>query len=343
MTAKVIHPLRRAAGWIARRCTRRGLILLYHRVAQLECDANGLCVSPGHFAEQMEVLRRRATPVSLREAASLASEGRLPRRAVAVTFDDGYRDVAEQALPVLRAHDIPATIFCTTGDGGRNREFWWDELERIVLRPGILPGELDLGLPGGTMLTGDAAELTAEECARHWRWAMRDGNPPTPRHRLLVELFKQIHPLDHRRRREAMDRLSGWAGDGGGVRDSHRVLCAAQVKDLSDGGLIEIGAHTVSHPMLTALASDEQQAEIRMSRVELESIVGKPVDSFAYPYGMYNAETVRGVHDAGFARACTCEERALTRRPAMLELPRFEVGDWDGERFEQSLESWLAP
>src|SRR5712671_329835 len=115
--------LRRATRWIK---PSDPLILMYHRVSDSGPDPWGLGVSPRHFTEHLQVLRRHANPVALRQ---------LPRRArkrgprtVVVTFDDGYADNVVAALPLLRGHDIPATVFVATALLGKSQAFWWDEL-----------------------------------------------------------------------------------------------------------------------------------------------------------------------------------------------------------------------
>src|SRR5439155_24314364 len=89
--------------------------------------------------EQMAALRAHAAPVAL-ETLLGALRGREVRaRSVAVTFDDGYADNYTTAVPLLERHDVPATVFLTTGFVGQPREMWWDRLDRILLEPGTLP------------------------------------------------------------------------------------------------------------------------------------------------------------------------------------------------------------
>jgi peptidoglycan/xylan/chitin deacetylase (PgdA/CDA1 family) len=148
---------------------RRPLVLLYHRVADLELDPWGLAVRPVEFARHVRLLSRLFTIVPLaslvpgREAAA-GSSGRL-----AITFDDGYRDNADTAWPVLQQYGLPATFFisCSTLDSGR--ELWWDTLERLLLWPGTLPARLTVMSAGVTTrrppphgMDGQAASAAGE-------------------------------------------------------------------------------------------------------------------------------------------------------------------------------------
>ena len=124
------------------------LILMYHRIALDEIDPWHLCVSPQNFVAQMDVLRRRRRPMRLADLTHDLEEGRCPRGAVVVTFDDGYADNLVSALPVLEAFDVPATVFCTAGAVGRDEPFWWDRLAGLLLAPQPLPCVLELDVGG---------------------------------------------------------------------------------------------------------------------------------------------------------------------------------------------------
>ncbi|HSE65289.1 MAG TPA: trifunctional glycosyltransferase/class I SAM-dependent methyltransferase/polysaccharide deacetylase [Thermoanaerobaculia bacterium] len=115
----------------------RGLVLLYHRVADTGRDRWGLCVSPENFREHVELLSRGFQPLSLRELAEGVRDGHVPDRGVAVTFDDGYRDNLTAALPALETGRIPATFFIS-GDGAAfDGTFWWEALDAAMERVGL--------------------------------------------------------------------------------------------------------------------------------------------------------------------------------------------------------------
>ncbi len=102
MRTRRINRLRRVARWLRNRFAQGTVILLYHRVAELPSDPQLLCVTPQHFAEHLEILRKHANPMSLQQLVKTLQAGKLPRRGVLVTFDDGYVDNLNNAKPLLK-------------------------------------------------------------------------------------------------------------------------------------------------------------------------------------------------------------------------------------------------
>jgi peptidoglycan/xylan/chitin deacetylase (PgdA/CDA1 family) len=152
---------------------------------------------------------------------------------------------------------------------------------------------------------------------------------------------RELLALGHQERLAALDAM---AADAGLVPD--REVCtisAADLRRLADGGLISIGAHTVTHPLLTRLSRREQFDEMQSSRERLERLLDRTVDSFSYPYGDHSRETVANARTVGFACACTSVRTAVTDASDPLQLPRFHVDDWSGDELERRLTRWLAP
>jgi peptidoglycan/xylan/chitin deacetylase (PgdA/CDA1 family) len=105
-----------------------------------------------------------------------------------------------------------------------------------------------------------------------------------------------------------------------------------------------VGAHTLTHPVLAALPEAAQRDEIRRNKECLEALLGRPVKSFAYPYGTradYTRQTVRLVREAGFACACANVPGVISQRSDPFQIPRFIVRNWDGEEFARRLEAWF--
>ena len=335
--------LRRTVKRIQKRlASSKGVILMYHRVAEPDIDPWGLCVAPRHFAEHLEVLRKYAHPISLQQLAQAHRNGNIPSRAVAVTFDDGYADNLYQAKPLLAQYDIPATVFVTAGYIGQNREFWWDELERLLLQPGKLPEKLCLNINGSTHQweLGEAANYSEAEYQRDHKLRVCESQPGS--RLFLCHLLGQLlQPLPEEERLQTLDELVTWTKAGSIARPTHRPLSWEELRELGEGGLVEIGAHTVTHPLLSAHSPDFQREEIQQGKVYLEEKLERPVASFAYPYGNYTPETVRLAREARFDCACSVVEDIVWRESDRFQLPRFEVGNWNPEELIERLLKWF--
>jgi peptidoglycan/xylan/chitin deacetylase (PgdA/CDA1 family) len=295
---------------------------MYHRVARLEADPWGLAVSPRHFDEHLDVLRRHARPIPLVGLARAHQEGRIPRRAVAVTLDDGYADNLFHAKPLLVQHGVPATVFVTTGQIGRPEEFWWDELERLLLPTSPLPTSLELSVSG-----------------RIHRWQVAPA--AASRRAVYYAVYDVLRRLAGAEREEVLRGIAAWAGATSGTRPTHRALSLAELRTLADGELIDIGAHSVTHPFLSTRTPEDQRREIRDSRQYLERELGRPILTFAYPHGESTPEALALVRGE-FLCACSTSEGAVRRRTDRFRLPRFQVADCDGDEFARRLSRWLT-
>jgi peptidoglycan/xylan/chitin deacetylase (PgdA/CDA1 family) len=312
------------------------LILTYHHIADAETDPGVLSVSPRHFSEHLEVLRAEANPVRLTDVA-VSGWADLPARPVAITLDDGYADNLMKAKPLLERHDVPATVFIAGAAGDDEPEFWWDELERLLLRPGQLPQKLALPVDGHALEydSGKAAIYTEQQFRelRHWKvWE----DPPTVRHALFQDLCPRMKAMSRPERQELMCALRASARPDG--LPEHRRMTARDIAALPEGGLIEIGAHTATHCKLPLVPAEQQREEIRRNRSYLEEVSGAPVRGFSYPYGDYSAQTLAIVRDEGFDYACSV--RIGNAQPASDRylLPRHSIFDLDGDEFAR----WLS-
>ncbi len=330
-----------------RRAGPRAVILLYHRVHELSHDPQLLSVTPDRFARQLNHLRRNYRVVSLEKLTDTMEQcpDQIDRQ-VAVTFDDGYADNLIHAKPLLEQYGVPATVFVASGCLQQGREFWWDELESLFLQPSVLPAKLCLAINGGSRewALGNAAQYGHEESAQHRSWTILRQETPTPRHRIYRELCTAIRPLSEPDREKVFDHLREWSGREAPVRETHRALTREEVKQLASGQFVDVGAHTVSHSVLSTLSPEDQKSEIQQSRNELERLTMKPVTSFAYPYGTrsdYTLNTAAIVRDAGFAVACSNIPESVTSGTDRYQLPRFIVRNWEEERFACILDEWF--
>jgi peptidoglycan/xylan/chitin deacetylase (PgdA/CDA1 family) len=335
--------LGRVVRWLKYRMASRALILTYHRVTDLSNDPHLLAVRPRHFAEQLELIRRHGNPIALSALVGALRHGKIPDRAVIITFDDGYADNLHQAKPLLERYEIPATVFVTAGQVKSQREFWWDELDRLFLQPGTLPAKLRLNFNGSACEweLGEASIYTEQDCRRYGDWHVERQYDPSSRHRLFRCLYGRLHSLPDAGRREMLDDLRAWAGAEPAARVTHRTLTEDEVILLADGDLTEVGAHTMTHPVLAAIPAAEQRKEIEQSKEFLESILKHPVTSFAFPHGSSTAETVAILKETGFLCACSTHPSAVWPGANCFQLPRVGVRDWDGETFERWLRWWI--
>lgn len=322
MRIRGLGRLRAVAGKLQNRLSPGTLILLYHRVAELPLDPLLLSVTPSHFEEHLQVLSRVAQPMSLRTLVKSLQANEVTPHGVVVTFDDGAADNLHNAKPLLERYNIPATVFVATEYSKGEREFWWDELERLVLTARELPQSLHLKLNGTSV-----------------SWTAGDS-----REQLYQHLGDSLRLLPAAKRFEVLGELRQWSGGDAAPRQTHRALSPEEIRQLADGGLVEIGAHTVTHPVLSAIPPAQQQQEISQSKSELEQILKQPVLSFAYPYGTrddYNRDSVEIVKQTKFDCACSNFKGVVQPRTSLYELPRFVVRDWDGAEFERQLRGWF--
>ncbi len=307
----------RRGGTALRRALRaeRPIVLMYHRVETLAVDPWMLAVAPSRFARQIAILGQIRRIVPLSWLAAEIAAGRRPRRTAAVTFDDGYADVFRNARPVLEAAGCPATVFVTTGAVEASSGFWWDVLSRIVLQMPRLPDLLKVDTGG----------------------SRREFPVGEDRVSLLAELHAALRPLAPEVRNEALDQLAVAAGTDAGSRPGDLAMTPDELHSIAAGGLIEIGAHTVTHPALTNLTAVEQEREIRGSRRRCEELCGRAVSGFAYPFGDVDAACRIVVGAAGLSHACTTEPQAVRRGTDPLAIPRLLAADWDEDTFRREV------
>jgi peptidoglycan/xylan/chitin deacetylase (PgdA/CDA1 family) len=326
---------------------RRAVILLYHRVAEVSPDPQLLCVNPRHFEEHLEILRLHYRPMSLCDLKEMVDCGRIPYKAVVISFDDGYADNLYTARPLLERYNIPAVVFVTSGYLGQSREFWWDELERVFLTSAKLPESLRLTIQGETYSwrvgeTGPNGE-TSFNPGLPWNVTMESY--PTPRHRTYCKLHFLFRTLDYETRERLLIQIAQWAGVSRDGRPSHRTLRADEIPRLSEGKLVDIGAHSVTHPVLAVEPLEVQRKEIIGCKRQLEGILGRPVKSFSYPYGGsgdVGRETIALVREAGYQVACANFPMAVTSRFDPYWVSRCLVRDWDGEEFARRLRAFFT-
>jgi peptidoglycan/xylan/chitin deacetylase (PgdA/CDA1 family) len=302
----------------------KALVLLYHRVATLPRDPWHLAVSEDSFVEHLSIVRRYARPVPLGVLSEEHRSGSIRPGTVALTFDDGYADAVDAALPLLEKFDVPATFFVTSGFVDRHEEVWSDELEYLMLdaTPGIDP--LRLRIQG-----------------RDTTWG--GGEDRLDSYRRLCAVIRRLPPDERCAILEAVRR---WAGQREPSRRwSHRLLTSAQLGVLTEHPLAEIGGHGHTHTQLSAMTPADQQRDVAINKQMLEDLCGTRITGFSYPYGGPQdfTDTTRDiVCAAGFTHACTSSGGVVTRRTDPLCLPRIYLGETGPDEFAVMLRRRLG-
>lgn len=278
-------------------------ILFYHRVLSSPDPLMPDVLWPESFEMQISTLARVFNVLPLDTAAENLFAGTLPERALAITFDDGYRDNLTVAVPVLKKYDLPATFFLTTGflDGGL---MYNDVVVESVRR--MPSGSVDLEFLGLGKVTID---------------------DPNSRISLIHRITAAVKYLSPDERDNACAKLSDLFSE---PLPDDLMMSADDVRALSETGMA-IGGHTVDHPILAKASAADAFEQIAANRTMLGDLTGKLPTIFAYPNGKpgkdYQAEHVRMVRDAGYDFAVSTATGAAIPTHDRYQLPR--VSPWD--------------
>lgn len=301
----MLRPLVIRCAEAATRLARGGqrlLVLIYHRVLPDPDPMYPHEPDVAAFRGQMQALRQDFRVLDLGEALQRLARGRLPARAVAVTFDDGFADNLTQALPVLREQGLTATFFIATGYLGHGCMF----NDAVI--------EACRRAPAGVWATGtpEFGDLVVES--------------PATRPLLAERIIARIKYAEAGRRAECAAELLASAGASAprGLMMSHD-----QLRQLHAAGMA-VGAHTRNHPILARLDDGAAEREIAVGRAELRDLTGARIELFAYPNGRpgqdYGARDVALVRKLGFTGAVSTARGFADRSSDPLQVPR--VGNW---------------
>jgi len=313
-------------------------VLAYHRVKDTDFDPFHLCVSKKNFASQIEALRSVGEILPLRELVVALRKGELstlPKRTFCLTFDDGYLDNWRAAYPILAESEAPATFFIVSGALGRERNYWWDEIARVFLMTARLPRTIELRCSEFEFSVdlGSDMELNEDRLSLHAQWQQGDA-PPGPRTKALDEIAGACMRLKPGVRTELIHDLCRQAGTESAFPGGFEVLERSELAEFANAPGVEIGAHSMNHPVLTNLSEPEQRDEIVESGRFLEECLGRKVKGFAYPHGLaerdYRDEAIECVRSFGYEYACSIaiEPTAIRSDTDPFQIPRFTVQNW---------------
>jgi peptidoglycan/xylan/chitin deacetylase (PgdA/CDA1 family) len=238
-------------------------------------------------------------------AVAMLKSGSLPARAACITFDDGYADNFDVAMPILRAHGLPATFFIATGflDGGR---MWNDTVIESIRSANAT--KLDLGRFGCFPVSSSIEKRVAIDAViRQIKYL-----PMAERLAVASEIVIETHAQP----------------------PNNLMMTAEQVRVMRQSGM-QIGAHTVSHPILSLLDEPQAKAEIKGSKDFLEGILGERIGLFAYPNGKpaedYDDRTVDIVRGLDFDAAVCTQWGASRSGDDIFQIRRFTP--WDRAKY----------
>jgi peptidoglycan/xylan/chitin deacetylase (PgdA/CDA1 family) len=240
-------------------------------------------------------------------------------------------DNLEAAKPLLEHYAAPATVFVASGYTGRSEGFWWDRLAAAILVPAVLPAKLSLGHGETRFFWDDPRLVRADEGGRRARKRLHDA------------LWNWL--IDHIERERSWEiaKIEDWAGASRKDDHSSWPMNAQQIHDLVSGGLVDIGAHGVSHRRLTRLSRADKQEEIVRSRRDCEQISGAAPACFAFPNGDYDVECLEFVRQEGFLVGCTSRAGLAWASSDPLQVPRVSVRDVDGASLWREVRrKWLT-
>lgn len=315
VAVKIYRSLRRPVNRVLNFLEAPVIVLVYHRVANLSSDPEMLAVSPENFRNQMLYLKENVSLVRFEEDWTKTA-----KPAVAVTFDDGYADNALYALPILEKTGVPATFFITTGPVGTAQEFWWHELERLILSGKCHPSILDL--KKGTAVRTWPTRTDSERLA------------------LYTDLVRLMNSSEPESRTLTLKRIRAWASAEEKMDGKHRLMTPDELRSLAASKLVTIGSHTVTHSKLSCLQPDAQRDEIVTSKNQLQEWLGREIAVFSYPFGGrqdFTTESMRLCRQAGFTKAAANFPGQAHAWTDTYRVPRHLVRDWPVAEFTERL------
>ncbi|KTT37069.1 polysaccharide deacetylase [Pseudomonas oryzihabitans] len=299
---------------LARRQLREsGTILMLHRVVADDPLASpphraALCLGLPTFARLLDWIGTHFDCVPLEELLQ-PGVGRRPR--LALTFDDGWRDNAELAFPLLRQHSLPASIFLSTDHIGSGKPFWWEAI-----------GELLWQAPAShaaSPLLARLAELDLRTPAR-----LLQTDPSQTRSLLLGNYLAQLKQLPPARLDELAALCTPSAQPHG--------LDWEQVRMLERSGLVRFGPHGAAHAILTQLTPAAAQLDLRRSQQTLAAECAQPLPIYCYPNGDHDARVREAISQLGYRFALGTAPGLVRPHSPPLALPRIDVGQVTAQR-----------
>ncbi|MGC5698731.1 polysaccharide deacetylase family protein [Pseudomonas sp. NFXW11] len=296
------------------RLSEAGVVLMLHRVLADSAAASlphraPLCVGQSQFEQLLQWLRRHFHCVPLQQLLEFPGADR-PR--LALTFDDGWRDNAELAYPLLERYEVPASIFLSTDFIGSHQGFWWEAIGETLWQQADSPG----AKPLREQL--QALDLAPPEAL------LRRGVDPA-RSRALGAYLQRLKTLAPQTLQTLADSCPATAAP--------HALDWAQVQRLERSGLVRFGPHGASHGILTGLDGSALRADLQRSHQALQEHCQAPLGVYCYPNGDHSPQVRAAVAELGYRFALGTQPGLIEAEGnSLLALPRIDVSQANAAR-----------
>lgn len=308
-------------GILDRMCARalrhKAVVLMYHRVLSSDERATttshpGYVVSDATFARHMTLLKQRFHVLSEQEFVRHLDEGTaFPDASCLITFDDGWRDNLTRALPVLRAHGLPATVYLPVNFIGTRRMFWRESLTHVLLEA------------LARWRRGEDRQRIGDVLRRHRLDQVLAITAPDPRQAVIAAVQQQGHRrMEDSALAEALPRDLGI--DVATLDTVDTFISWAEAAEMAAHG-VSFGAHGTEHRLLGVLPAPDAEFEVRESRRVVTDRLGAPVLTLAYPNGSVTPSVRAMVEAAGYRAAFTTEPGAVDARDDRFMLRRLNM------------------
>jgi peptidoglycan/xylan/chitin deacetylase (PgdA/CDA1 family) len=283
-------------------------VIMYHGIIKEPLIIEDWCFVDEHsFRLQMEYLKRYFEIVSLSEAVGRMGRGEIRRPTAVITFDDGYQNNFEVAFPILKGERIPATIFLTTGLINTDDTVWY--------------GRINLALS------------KTQRKYIEWNGFKFDLSRSDLKAKASAAIQESLKKLEHPKLMAALRKMTSELGDDPdcsiAMGSPFRMLDKKAIGEMAASGLIEFGAHTHRHSILSHLSDGERENEIRRSTDAVYELTGQRCKYFAYPNGRaedYNSETIQDLKTCGVQAAVTTISGPNDPMTPVMELRRYGIG-----------------
>ena len=291
---------------------RKGFIIMYHRIIPLSERFSGI-IQPGMyvtdetFERHLVFLKKKFSIIPLHEMVHRINRGQTTGGCCSITFDDGWRDTYDMAFPLLKRHQVPASVFLASGYIGTDKWFWPEELAWCLEK----------------LLKQDGWDAKTDGIIKSLMPEMNSSNRNN--HTNLIDSaimkVKKYRP----ERREALLAAMREALPG---RSRERLMMSwSEAAEMQKNGLVSFGAHTVNHIYLDQVEQDTARLEISSSKKVIEDHLGVPVTLFAYPNGNYTPQTIGMLEQSGFLGAVTTKRGYVDKNTSLMEMPRIAMHD----------------